>query len=66
MQTTQQQFHPFFGHVIDGCLVKCDNGETLTVRSTIKGWVLVKNGVRINDPTNDCWVLTGDIIRFGR
>ena len=36
--TSQQAFHPMRGHVEDGVQVKMDNGETLTIKASMRGW----------------------------
>lgn len=40
VETTQTEFHPMRGHVIEGALVTMDNGDTLKLRATMNGWVL--------------------------
>lgn len=65
-QTTQDNFHPFLGHVIDGCEVRCANGDLLKVANTMRGWVLTKDGAAVTTPTNDAWVLTEEVIGYGQ
>ena len=38
--TTQDAFHAMRGDVADGTVIKMNNGDTCTLRATMKGWQL--------------------------
>lgn len=41
IETSQQEFHPMRGHVIEGATIHMDNGDILRLRSTGMGaWIL--------------------------
>jgi hypothetical protein len=40
----QNNFHPMFGHVRDGQIVRMNNGDTLLLTNKIKGWQFYKDG----------------------
>ncbi len=41
--TTQDAFHPMFGHVDDGVVVKMNDGSTLTIRAATRGWKVINS-----------------------
>lgn len=37
---SQSEFHPMRGHVADGVEVAMDNGDCLTLRASMAGWII--------------------------
>ena len=40
MRTSQNEFHPMRGHVIDGMEIVADNGDILHLSASMYGWVI--------------------------
>ena len=66
MTTTQSAFHPMRGHVIEGCVVLCDNGDHLTVKSTMRGWSLVDQDGRSHGHDMTAYQLADAVANHGR
>jgi hypothetical protein len=41
IEVSQKEFSIMRGHIMDGARIHMDNGETLTLRAQMRGWVLV-------------------------
>jgi hypothetical protein len=64
-KTTQAAFHPMLGHVEDGCEIACSNGDTLTVRPSIRGWCLInQRGEQVGRDMN-AWQLADAVVSHG-
>ena len=48
MRTSQNSFTALKGHVSDGCEVIANNGDLLTIKATMHGWDIYRNGVEIS------------------
>lgn len=66
MTTTQSAFHPMRGHLIDGCVVLCDNGDRLTVKSSMLGWSLVDQAGRSLGTDLSAYQVADAVIQHGR
>ena len=40
IETSQNMFQPMQGHVMNGTVVRMNNGDVLTLRAQMNGWVL--------------------------
>lgn len=65
MNTTQNTFNPMRGDMFDGCTINCDNGDTLTLHSVMRGWELRHNGKPIAAPSASAYEITALIINHG-
>ena len=67
MQTNQHEFHVMKGHVDEGTVIECDNGDTLTITSTMNGWKLTnQNGEQHGESTNDCYLVARYVYGYGQ
>jgi hypothetical protein len=44
MTVNQNEFHPMAGHVDEDVIILMNNGDELVIKSSMKGWHLVKDG----------------------
>lgn len=41
MKTTTRDFHSMRGHVEDGCVICAPSGKEFTLKSTMRGWMIL-------------------------
>ncbi len=59
---SQNSFHPMRGHVDDGVIVRMNNGELLTIKSTMAGWIIVdQTGKPIAAPSQSANAIASNI-----
>lgn len=67
MKTTQFDFHPYRGHMEDGCIIKCENGEELKLCAVMDGWRLFKaDGNGVGHTTKDAFQIQSYVLNYGR
>lgn len=65
MKTTQDNFHPMRGHVVDGCEITMRNGDICTIKASIHGWELLNpKGLIVGVPTKSAHVLACLVERY--
>jgi hypothetical protein len=67
MRTNQQEFHVMRGHLDEGTVIDCDNGDILTIEATMHGWKLVnQRGEQHGEETTDCYLVARYIYGYGQ
>jgi len=66
MRTHQDVFTPMRGHIEDGCVIDCENGDVLTLKADMSGWSLADQAGKQLGRGLNAWQVTHLVATHGK